>query len=155
MASPPLLTRGFAPRGSMPLMDSGVMTLVGRQELHGIAGAIFTKAGSNAIVPPSVPWLRSLTSTSVARTVPAIARLAATVKIANLFMSRPFWMDFPELWAFGMSISSSAWREFEPAQRPGGFPGYQWHQHCGWPRRIVSARIERELKWPRSTVPWS
>ena len=59
--------------------------------------AIFTKAGANTIVPPSVPLLRSLTSTSAARTVPTIVKLAATVKMTNFFTSRPFWMDFLEL----------------------------------------------------------
>jgi len=74
-------------------------------------GAIFTKDGSNAIVPPSVPLLSNLTPTSAAKAVPADAKLAATIKGRQfLYVSAPF----------GMALASSMVLECRYPLPPGG-----------------------------------
>jgi hypothetical protein len=64
----------------------GVVALVDRDELHGVARAIFTSAGSNTIMP-SVSLFSSLTSTSAAFAAPAISKVAVVLLTRTVFMN--------------------------------------------------------------------
>ena len=127
-----------------------VVAFVRGHELYVSPGAIFTKAGSNTITPPSVPLLSSLTSTSAACAPPARAITATAAANIAIFFMIPDAFLFPGIRARnlpGSPVSDIAVRSCRYCASAISGLEFWAKRSPESPLRLASARVPSAADW--------